>query len=446
MTLANQEGGPADGKWHVGTGTRRITPEEPILLSGYASRLERSSGVDADLFARSVALRDERDRTVVIVSLDLLGVSNRLRETVADRCKREFGLSWEEVLLNASHTHHGPEYRSDEWGLLDAGNGHDDLARTYRQRLVEQIVEAVGEALADRVPATVRYSFGRAGFGVNRRRPTPDGFALAAYPEGLVDTEVPTLVARRGDTVQAILFGYACHPTSLPPQQTTFHPDWPGIAATELETQYPDSTAVFLQGCGADQNPYPRCRTDATEHHGRTIALAVEAAIEAEGRRVDGPLRTASETLQLRFAEQPDRDDLERRVDTDGTDQYARRCLRELEERGEIRREFPLHFGGVGFGTDLTLLTVGGEVPVSIATQLKERLVGDIWVAGYTDQGYLYVPTSRMLEEGGYESTWVSQYWGYPAPLERDSADRVVPTALALAQRLGSTRKGFDFE
>jgi hypothetical protein len=305
---------------------------------------------------------------------------------------------------------------------------------------VDEIVAAVGDAMDAQVAVELRYSFGRCGFGTNRRRPTPEGFELGPYPDGPVDTTVPVLVARRGDAVRAVLFGYACHPTSFPPR-TEFHPDWPGVAATELEKRHPDATALFLQGCSADQNPYPRNTIEWTEQHGRTMALAVEAAIEADGRRIDGPLRTASETVQLRFTDQPDREEFERRVAADERDRYAKRCLAELDERGELRTEFPYPVASVGFGDDLTLLALGGEVPVSVASALQSRFDGDVWVAGCSNLGYLYLPTSRMLVEGGYESQWVFLYWRYPAPLAGDCADRVLDVSTALAQRVGATRR-----
>jgi hypothetical protein len=410
-------------------------------MAGYGDRIEPSTGVAADLYARALALSDDNGRRVVVVGVDLLGVSRTLRAAVADRCEVEYDLAPDALVLNASHTHHGPEYRADEWDVLGLDDDHDRRAREYRERLVVEIVEAVGEALADRKPVELRFSRTRCGVGMNRRRPDPEGFTLNAHPDGPSDTDVPVLYAMRDDEVQALLFTYACHPTSRP-KRTTFHPDWPGVAADRLEDRYPEAAAVFLQGCGADQNPYPKRTEEYTEKHGETVALAVEAAVEARGKQVNGPLRTCSETVPLRFADQPGRDELQRRLDSaDGTDRYARRFLAELDQEGEIRTEFPYQIGAIGFGTDLTLVTLGGEVPVGYAHSLKSALAGDVAVVGCSNQGYVYVPTARILREGGYEATWVFLYWRYPAPLESSNESQIVETALALAQRVGATRR-----
>jgi hypothetical protein len=432
--------GGEQGTWQVGTATRVITPDRPMLLSGYGDRAEKSTGVARDLRAKAIAVEDEAGTRAVAVGVDLLGVTRELRAAVAQRCEREYGLAPSGLLLNASHTHHGPEYRTDEWRVWDANGENDERAREYRERLEDAVVETVGDAFGDRSPADLRYSRARCGFGMNRRLPAA-GYHLEPHHDGPVDTDVPVLVATNDGAVRAVLFGYACHPTSLP-KRTEFHPDWPGIATDHVEERFPEATAVFLQGCGADQNPYPRREVEHTERHGRTLGTAVEAAIDARGKPVRGPLRTCTEEVTLRFEDQPDRDALEARLnEADGDDLYARRLLDELERDAEIRTEFPYPVQAIGFGTNLTLVSLAGEVPVDYAREIKAALAGDAWVAGYSNQGYVYVPTARHLHEGGYEAEWVFLYWRYPAPLKPSNESRITETALALAQRVGATRE-----
>lgn len=428
-------------EWRVGTATRVITPERPILLSGYGDRTEPSTGAAMELHAKAAALEDEKGSVAVIVGVDVLGVTRDLHAAVVQRCRQEYGLESAELLVNASHTHHGPEYRVDESRLWDTAGTNDQRAREYRERLEDEIVDVVGAALEARSDADLRYSHGRCGFGMNRRRPGPDGFDLASYPDGIVDTDVPVLVATSDDTVRAILFGYACHPTSHP-KMREFHPDWPGVATAELEERFPDATAVFLQGCAADQNPVPRRKREQTVQHGQTAANAVEAAIGARGKSIRGPLRPLTEEATLEFEEQSDRAELERRLaDTDGEDRYAHRLLDLLDREGEIRTEFPYLVQAIGFGSDLTLVSLPGEVPVRYAHRITDALAGDTWVAAYSNHGYVYVPTDRQLYEGGYEPTWVFIYWNYPAPVKPSTEDRIAETALALAQRAGATRR-----
>ena len=58
--------------------------------------------------------------------------------------------------------------------------------------------------------------------------------------------------------LRAVLFGYACHNTTLTAEVYQLSGDYAGFAAAELEAKHPGATALFLMLCGADQNPSPR--------------------------------------------------------------------------------------------------------------------------------------------------------------------------------------------
>lgn len=438
QTDRQTDGGPEGGSWHVGAAARVITPERPMRLAGYGMRTENSTGTLQDLHAKAVVFEDGVGSRAVVVGIDVLGISRELREAVEAACREEFGHPPSSLLLNASHTHFGPEYREDGWGVWGVDETHDRRARTYFDRLIDEVVGVVGEALEDLSPAQIRYSHARCGFAMNRRRPTA-GYHLEQYPDGPVDHDVPVLVAEREEAVSAILFGYACHPTSLPITDQ-FHGDWPGVAMENLEDVYPEATAVFIQGCGADQNPYPRRKPEFTEQHGQAMTNAVRAAIDAGGTSIEGSLSTGLTETTVEFEKQPDRDALEAKLDKED-DVYARRLLDELDRDGEIRTEFPYPVQAIRFGSALTLVGLAGEVPVGYSSSIKRELQGDVWVAGYSNDGYLYVPTARQLYEGGYESTWVSLYWDYPNPLKPSVEERVVETSLALAQQVGAVRR-----
>ena len=51
-----------------------------------------------------------------------------------------------------------------------------------------------------------------------------------------------------------------------------------------FEQDHPGVTALFLMGCSADQNPYPRSELAYAQKHGRSLATAVEAALEVGQR------------------------------------------------------------------------------------------------------------------------------------------------------------------
>ena len=77
--------------------------------------------------------------------------------------------------------------------------------------------------------------------------------------QGPVDHDVPVLQVDRADgALLAVVFGYACHCTVLDCYK--FCGDYAGFAQVDLETRHPGAQAMFVAGCGGDQNPIPRAR------------------------------------------------------------------------------------------------------------------------------------------------------------------------------------------
>ena len=63
------------------------------------------------------------------------------------------------------------------------------------------------------------------------------------------------------------------------------------------------------------------------------------------------------------------------------------------------------------------------------ALRLKRELAtegGAVWVAGYSNLVHAYVPTKRVLAEGGYEGTEAVIYQSLPGPFRDDCEERIV--------------------
>src|SRR4029079_15416144 len=96
--------------------------------------------------------------------------------------------------------------------------------------------------------------------------------------------------------------------------------DWPGFAQIELEKTFPGATALFVAGCGADQNPLPRRRVQLAQEYGHQAAAGVDGALKAGLKPVAGPLRVGYSEIDLPFAAVPTREQLEK--DTGSNDKY----------------------------------------------------------------------------------------------------------------------------
>jgi neutral ceramidase len=420
--------------WKAGTASVVITPEGSMWMAGYAARDKPSEGKVHDLNAKALALEDAQGTRLVIVTLDLISVPREIRDWLEKQVGQQYQLPPEALLVNASHTHCGPEVRPNKVYLP---KDRAEQCEAYCERLQEKLVELVGRALDDLAPVSLSYTHARAGFAMNRRTPTETGFRNHPNPDGPVDHDVPVLqIKTADDKLKAVLFGYACHSTTLSFYQ--FCGDYSGFAKRYLEESHPGMTALFMAGCGGDQNPYPRGELELCQQHGRALANGVEAALQTYPRPVRGPLRMALDEVVLQFAEPPGREQLEKEAQSKNKweREHAEILLKELEEAGKLRTTYPTLVQVVRFGEDLILVALPGEVVVDYSLRLKSELAGPaVWVAGYSNDVFGYLPSLRVLEEGGYEGGGAMRYTSLPGSFAPSVETLIVDKVHELAKK-----------
>jgi hypothetical protein len=304
----------------------------------------------------------------------------------------------------------------------------------YTKSLQSKIVALVGEALSGLKPARVEWGNGRATFAVNRRNnKETDVPKLREHGllKGPVDHDVPVLAVRDPDgCVKAVAFGYACHATVLPFYQ--WCGDYPGFAQLAVEKAHPEAVAFFWAGCGGDQNPLPRRSVALADEYGKKLADAVESVLSAPMTPLDSRFAAAYTEIPLAFGDLPSRDQLVR--DTMAKDKYvaerARLLLKRLEKEGSLSGTYPYPVQTWRFGDSITWIALGGEVVVDYSLRLKDELGrGKTWVAGYSNDVMAYIPSLRVLKEGGYEGGGAMVYYGQPtawSPKVEESIVRAV--------------------
>ncbi len=256
-------------------------------------------------------------------------------------------------------------------------------------------------------------------------------------PTGPVDHDVPVLRIDSPDgKLRAVAFGYACHNTTTALPQ--FNADYAGFAQTEIEKVHPGVTALFVMGCGGDQNPYPRGQIEWALTHGKSLAAAVEAALLPQPTPLRGPLKVDLKEIDLPF-EPVTRQELTTRLESkDVYDQRrAKSLLHDLDQQGTVRESYPYPVQVLQFGSDLTLVTLGGEVVIDYSLRLKRELgPGPVWVAGYSNDVMAYIPSERVLKEGGYEGGGAMRYSNLPGAWKAGVEDRIISTVRELAEQL----------
>jgi hypothetical protein len=179
---------PASGQeptvWKVGVATVKITPQTPIPMAGYAGRKKPAEGVALDLFAKALAIEDPRGTRVVIVTMDLISVSRALRDWLEGQVQQKYGLGRSSLLINVSHTHCGPVVGRPMLSDTPVVSEKATPVERYIAQLQTKLVALVGDALGRLAPAKLDFLRGRAGFAMNRRRPTVQGYSNAPNYHG----------------------------------------------------------------------------------------------------------------------------------------------------------------------------------------------------------------------------------------------------------------------
>ena len=416
-------GGTEDhAAWRVGCARVSITPEEPVVLLGYGDRTQPFEHVAQDIHAKALAFEDGRGRRAVIVTADLVGFQAAVvTESVSDRIRKETGLERTQLLFNASHSHTGPLVSLDPWSeanaIAHAPLSPDDRRKTvaYTRALQDRLVAVVRDAVSKLEPAQLAWGRGSVPFPMNRRLPRDGRIAMADNPQGRTDRSVPVLSARTpAGRHLAFLFGSACHNTTLTGADNVISGDYAGFAQAYLEERFPGAEAMFMSGCGADANPSPRGSMTLAERHGRTLGEEVARIAEGPLEEVRGDLGTAYETVELPLQDLPKSEIKERAELPSAEAVTARQMLRVLEAGEILPTEYPAPLAAWHFGRAFTLIALPGE-PVAEYVDLIEATLPNqqLWIAGYSNDCFGYLPTEQVVGEGGHENIGVTLWlWG----------------------------------
>jgi hypothetical protein len=413
---------PQDAGWKAGFSRVRITPDEPVPMAGYAGRAKPFERVAAEIYVKALALEDERGRRALLITADHIGWLSQIAAPLGEALVRKTGLPREAILLNASHSHAGPRLTLSPGAR--SGVSEEDALKSvaYTKGLLERSVEAAAKALAALEPAKLSWGRGSAGFVMNRRERTDRGFVIGVNRDGPVDRSVPVLRIDGVDgRLRGLVFGAACHNTTLTGENLQICGDYAGFAQAWLESQQAGLASMFVIGCGGDANPHPRGTLELAREHGETLGREVWRAA-SDAKPVSGPLATALEWVELPF-QALDRAEVEKRAAVPGAQALAARqmlaCL-DAQEKPPVSYRAPVAVWT--FGPDLTLVGLPGETVVDYALAVgKLTDPRRLWVAGYCNDKFGYLPSKRVAEEGGYEAQGLTKGFGGPGIFSPDA-------------------------
>ncbi|MDP6557845.1 MAG: neutral/alkaline non-lysosomal ceramidase N-terminal domain-containing protein [Pirellulaceae bacterium] len=416
-------------EWKAGVAKVKITPAKPLRMGGYSSRNRPADGTVTDLWAKALVLQEDSGTRAVLITVDVNNISRDLSTPVCEELHKQFGLERGSIAFNASHTHSGPAMGARAYYTF-TDQQHQDL-KDYTAELQRKLIAVAGEALRNLAPAKLSWGNGKATFAVNRRNNREADvpkLRTEGKLRGPVDHDVPVLFVQNPDgRITAVACGYACHATTLSGYQISA--DWPGYAQIELEKKYPDAIALTWIGCGGDQNPLPRRKVEYAQDYGRQLAQSVENVQSDKLQPIAGQLVCSYAEIDMPFAKLPTRDDLRKTLDSKNRFEVARAktLLQRLQRDGKLKATYPYPVQVWKLGDGPTFVLLGGEVVVDYSVRLKQELGADrTWVAGYSNDVLAYIPSRRVLLEGGYEGGGAMLYYGHPSPWAKGIEQKII--------------------
>jgi len=254
-----------------------------------------------------------------------------------------------------------------------------------------------------------------------------------------VDCDVPVLrIKGTNGVVRAILFGYACHGTSVRngADWYTVSGDYMAYARQQLEEHQPGAAAIYLTGMGADADPSPRGMLLDAKRHGLELAGAVIGVLDRPMRTVRGPFKFAYDEVELPFIPPPARERLEKDAQSQDVSikMRAEKYLKLLDAGEALPQSIRLPVAALRVGEDLTFILMGGEMVVDYGRRIKRLLAADNpWTIGYAYEVPCYIPSARLIKEGGYEVDSSLTYYGYYGPFRGEIETNLIAKVEALS-------------
>ena len=232
-----------------------ITPEDPssVYLDGYGYRVTPAVGVRDKISAKVFYSRCGK-KEFAVITLDVCGLNVKLNRKIRSIVRAFTGLKDENFVLCASHSHAAPAC-----GVLM------DLPINYQywNAVGEKAAKAVMNAKNGACKGELRCAAGNELTVPANRRNRPDTIDRRVKVCGFFD---------ENGLLKGVLANASCHAVCV--QSYYISADYPSVLFARAAEKYKDVPFMFLQGRGADIDPYISPDKDRREESVREDTLA----------------------------------------------------------------------------------------------------------------------------------------------------------------------------
>ena len=378
-----------------------ITPEQTVLLAGYAPR--QSTGVHDRLFHRIVAM-DDGSTQFFLISTDVAAFSVSVYDDVMKELQSQTGIKPLQVWWTATHTHSAPEVGPPGLSAVFLPERYHHAPNAEYSLLFERnLIEGIKHARAALEPARMGIGWGISFANMNRRARNEEGPAfLGMNPDGPMDHRIGLLrLEKANGTLMALIANYAMHGTVLGPKNTLVSGDAPGIVADYVEEKLGVSM-LYINGAAGNLAPiYSVCPDFESGHLEQFDRLLGDKIIDAN-RSVGSTTSDVRLSLGQQLVETPRKPGMGWAPDLG---EYTR-----TTNTGETVVRLPIRF--LQINDDIAVWAAPIELFNEISTEIRNRSPYPYTLYfGYCNGWLGYMPTKSAFAEGGYEPN-VSPFTG----------------------------------
>ncbi|HET6326360.1 MAG TPA: PVC-type heme-binding CxxCH protein [Planctomycetaceae bacterium] len=419
---------------------------DPSMVIAGSIEPRFTSEQEGRLRAVAVVIEKPGATKIAIVACDVLWVPKSLVDEALAEIQKSTGLLPQNVLINATHTHHAPS----------TAPAHDfGVSLEFCRELKRGIVRAVEEANRNLVGGDSAFFFAlgeEKTVGANSRLKLPDGnitwlrpkeeAGAQPVPTGPFDPQLPVLDFRdSAGYTRALIFNHSTHTIGTRSGKNVRSPGFYGLAAQELEHEL-GGTVSFLEGAsGSTHNisgvPVDQAvlrmkaavrdaRSHATRHPVDKLA-AIGRPFKFHVRRFD----EAEEDAKIaRYTT--------RYTPTRASSDYIRKVFATMRSKlkAEQGHERETYVQALRIG-DVAIVGVPAEYFTALGVDIKKRSPFKFtYVAELANDWIGYLPDREGLRLGGYQ-TWM----GLHSYAEEGTGERIADLAVDLLRELADDGK-----
>ncbi|MGI6563095.1 MAG: neutral/alkaline non-lysosomal ceramidase N-terminal domain-containing protein [Clostridia bacterium] len=397
----------------IGTAKEMVTPHVLMKMGGYAARTEPFEGIHDDLYVRSCLLKNE-DKQIVIISYDIIHFNYCLNKRIQDYLCDRYGVKKEEVLISYSHTHAGPAIK----------HYHEDPENEYTELenfLFERTRCCIDKMFLNLFQGDAYYAKTTGDWNVNRRKKVNGNTVMAPNYEDIKDRELWILILKdNAGKIRGIFYNYSCHAVTLGATMY-ISSEFPGRINQLLDAAYYGCVSGFLQGSAGNMRPlisakgskFSSCSFDEVDQMAVSIFMAIKNVIErAEYKKIDPVFDAVSFVIPAVIDPLP-KEFFEQMAET------RKAYKRTVENYDTLSETANIHAGIVKMTDDLYFAYMGGEICYEVKQIVQEVFEGkDLFFLGY-HEALTYIPSDKIIEEGGYEGKEAPLLSGFKGPFKK---------------------------